>query len=39
MFTLDDAIEFHAFAPLEALPYVRPMAILSGVHSSYRITL
>jgi hypothetical protein len=28
------AIEFHAFAPLEALPCVRPMTFLSGGHSS-----
>jgi hypothetical protein len=32
-FTLEDAIGSHAFAPpLEALPSVRPMAFLSGVH-------
>jgi hypothetical protein len=31
-FALEDAIEFHAFAPLEALPCVRPMAFLSSVH-------
>jgi hypothetical protein len=35
-----ECIEFHAFAPpLEALPCVRPMAFLSGVHSSYRLAL
>jgi hypothetical protein len=34
-FTLEDAIEFHAFAPLEGLPCVRPMALLSGVPPSY----
>jgi hypothetical protein len=33
-FTLEDAIEFHAFAPLEALACVRPMPFLSVVHSS-----
>jgi WD40 repeat protein len=33
------AIEFHAFARLEALPCVRPMAFLSGVHSADRLTL
>jgi hypothetical protein len=39
-FTLEDAIEFfHAFAPLEALPCVCPMAFLWGVHSSYRLAL
>jgi hypothetical protein len=32
IFTLEDAIEFHAFAPLEALPCVGPMAFLSGIH-------
>jgi hypothetical protein len=43
-FTLEDAIEFHAFAPLEALPCVlealpcvRPM--IFRVHSSYRLVL
>jgi hypothetical protein len=38
-FKLKDVIEFHAFAPLEALPCVWPMAFLSGVHSSYRLAL
>jgi hypothetical protein len=39
-FTLEDAIEFHAFAPpLEALPCVCPMAFLSGLHFSYQFTL
>jgi hypothetical protein len=34
------AIEFHAFAPLEATTCVRPMTFLSDVHhSSYRYTL
>jgi hypothetical protein len=33
------AIEFHAFAPLEALPCVCPMTFISGVHSSYRLAL
>jgi hypothetical protein len=33
-FTLEDAIELHAFAPLEALAGVWPMAFLSDVHSS-----
>jgi hypothetical protein len=28
---LEDAIEFHAFVPLEALACVRPLAFLSGV--------
>jgi hypothetical protein len=36
---LEDAIEFHAFAPVEARPCVWPMATLSGVRSSYRFTL
>jgi hypothetical protein len=36
---LHDAIGFHAFAPLEALPCVWPMAFLLGVHSSYRLSL
>jgi hypothetical protein len=36
--TLEDAIAFHAFALLEALPCVGPMAFLSGV-SSYRLAL
>jgi hypothetical protein len=30
-YTLEDAIEFHAFALVEALACVRPMAFLSGV--------
>jgi hypothetical protein len=38
-FTLEDAIEFRAFASLEALACVRPIAFLSGVHSSYRLAL
>jgi hypothetical protein len=38
-FALEDAIEFHAFAPLEALSCVCPMTFLSGGHSSYRFTL
>jgi hypothetical protein len=33
------AIAFHAFAPLEALAGVWPMAFLSGVHFSYRFAL
>jgi hypothetical protein len=35
IFTIEDAIEvieFHAFAPLEALPCVCPMPFLSGFH-------
>jgi hypothetical protein len=32
------AFEFHAFAPLESLPCVRPMPFISGVHSSYQLT-
>jgi hypothetical protein len=39
VFTRSYVIEFHAFASLEALPCVGPMAFLSGVHSSYRLTL
>jgi hypothetical protein len=31
-FPLDDAIEFHAFALLDALPCMWPMAFLVGVH-------
>jgi hypothetical protein len=31
LYTLEDAIEFHAFAPLEALASVWPMAFISGV--------
>jgi len=38
-FTLEDTIEIHAFAPLEALACVRPMPFLSGVRSSYRLAL
>jgi hypothetical protein len=38
-FTPDDDIELHAFAPLEVLPCVRPMAFISGGHSSYRFTM
>jgi hypothetical protein len=38
-FTLVDAIEFHAFAPLEALPRVWPTAFLLCVHSSNRLPL
>jgi acyl-CoA synthetase (AMP-forming)/AMP-acid ligase II len=38
-FTLDDAIEFHAFAPLEALACVGPMAFLSDARPSDRFTL
>jgi hypothetical protein len=34
-FALEDAIEFHAFAPLEALACVRPMACLSGVATPF----
>jgi hypothetical protein len=30
--TLEDAVEFHGFAQLEALASVRPMAFISGVH-------
>jgi hypothetical protein len=30
-FSLEDAIEFRAFVPLEALAGVRPMVLLSGV--------
>jgi hypothetical protein len=37
-FALEDSIEMHVFALLEALPCVCPMAFLSGVHSSYRLT-
>jgi hypothetical protein len=36
--TFEDAIGFHACS-LEVLPCVRPMAFLSGVHSSYRLAL
>ena len=32
IYTLEDAIEFHAFAPVEALAGVWPMAFPSGVH-------
>jgi hypothetical protein len=32
-FALEDDIKVHAFAPLEALPCVLPIAFLSGVHS------
>jgi hypothetical protein len=39
IYTLEDAIEFNAFAPLEALASVRPLPFLSGVHSSYRLAL
>jgi hypothetical protein len=38
-FTLRGAIEFRAFAPLEALPGVLSMAFLSGVHFSHQFTL
>jgi hypothetical protein len=38
-FTLEEVIEFHAFAPLVARACVCPMAFLSGVHSSYQLTL
>jgi hypothetical protein len=31
-FALEDAIELHAFAWLEALPCVWPMSFFSGVH-------
>jgi hypothetical protein len=37
--TLENAIEFHAFAPLEGLPCVCPMSFLSGVRSFYRLAL
>jgi hypothetical protein len=38
-FTLEDAIEFHTAALVEALPCVWPMAFLSGVRVSYRLAL
>jgi hypothetical protein len=38
-FALDDVIELHAFAPLEAQPSVRSMTLLSDIHSSYRLAL
>jgi hypothetical protein len=38
-FTREDAIELHAFAPLEALPCVCPMAFRLGGYSSYRLAL
>jgi hypothetical protein len=38
-FTLEDAIEFHAFAPLAALLCVCPMSFLSGFYSPYQLTL
>jgi hypothetical protein len=38
-FTLENAIEFHGFVPLEALPCVRPMSFFSGEHFSYQFTL
>jgi hypothetical protein len=38
-FALEDAIGIHAFAPLEALPCVCPIACLSGVHFLLLFTL
>jgi hypothetical protein len=35
---LEDSIEFHAFAPLEALAMRVTNGILQGVHSSHRFT-
>ena len=38
-FVLYDSIGSNTFALLEVLPCVQPMAILSGVRSSYRLAL
>jgi hypothetical protein len=39
-FTLEDAIEFHAFAPLQASKRATNGILFhSGIHSSYRLAL